>query len=209
MKMYSKSDLTLVDGLLVANDGTIVMPDMRIVVQANKLEDMVQERDYLLSQPEHVPAPTMEGFERVSINDKYLGEFRAETPTIDSKIDEAMTIMDEIDKTEAANKANELQEAVKEFMAFVSNDYVIDCGGNPVMPFDTPMIGNVLKVDHDEVVTIIGYLAGATNTNIHHHAYDEEDAAIDDSDLTQLLKEIDDFCNSVDELDEEEKSEEE
>lgn len=161
MKMYKKSDLTLNHGLLVSKDGDIILPDSRIVYQANALETMVQKTAYLMAQPEATPMPSLDGFERRSIDDSESRKFTVDTPVMDAKAEEAMKLMDEIDDVATANKANTMLDNFKSLLDFVSQDFVIDCG-DQLYKFDTPMLGDVLKLDEADVVNAVAYVCGMT-----------------------------------------------
>jgi len=161
MKMYKKSDLTLNHGLLVSKDGDIVLPEYRIVQQANALETMVQEAAYLMDQPEATPMPSLDGFKRRSIDDSESRKFTVDTPIMDAKAKEAMQLMDEIDDMATADKANAMLDKFKSLLDFVTQDFVIDCG-DQLYKFDTPMLGDVLKLDEADVVNAIAYVCGMT-----------------------------------------------
>lgn len=166
MKMYKKSELTLVDGLLISKDGDIVLPDVRVIDQANDLETLVQKTAYLMGQPEATPMPSLDGFKRSSIKDEVV--FTASTPIMDKKIDEAMAIMDEIDDMATVEKANELIDKFKALLRFVSRDFVIDCG-NKLYCFDTPTLGSILDLTKDDVVDAIAYACGMSKDGIKKH----------------------------------------
>lgn len=159
MKMYKKSKLTLNHGLLVSKDGDIVLPDYRIVQQANALETMIQKAAYLMAQPEATPMPSLDGFERRSIDDSETRKFKVDTPTMDAKAEEAMKLMDEIDDMATADKANAMLDDFKSFLDFVTQDFVVD-GGDQLYKFDTPMLGDVLKLTETDVVNAIAYVCG-------------------------------------------------
>lgn len=161
MKMYKKSDLTLNHGLLVTKDGDIVLPDPRIVWQANKLETKVQKAAYLMAQPEATPMPSLDGFERRSINDSESRKFTVDTPVMDANTEEAMKLMNEIDDMTKADQANIMLDDFKSLLDFVTQDFVIDCG-DQLYKFDTPMLGDVLKLDETDVVNAIAYVCGMT-----------------------------------------------
>lgn len=159
MKMYKKSDLSLVNGLLVTESGDIVMPDRRIVDQANQLETIIQQTLYLEDQPQATPMPSLDGFKRESVND-HEQEFTASTPLLDAKAAEAMGIMDEIDDISIVNKANQMMLEFGQLVDFVSNDYVIDCGGDMALQFDTPRMGDVLKLTKEDVTVFVAHVCG-------------------------------------------------
>lgn len=166
MKMYKKSDLTLVDGMLVTEDGDIVIPDVRIIDEANALETKVQQKRYMNGQPEAVPAPSLEGFERIS-NDDVTGAFVAKTPLLDSKAEEALEIMEELDAIATTEKANEMHSMFKHLIQFVRTDYVVDTYGF-VEKFDMPLLGNPLELTMDDVADAIAYCNGIGNLRIRH-----------------------------------------
>lgn len=161
MKMYKKSDVTLNHGLLVSKDGDIILPDPRIVQQANNLETMVQKVAYLSFQPKATPAPSLDGFERESIDDSKSRKFEVSTPVMDAKADEAMKLMDEIDDVTTANAANAMLDDFKELLDFVTQDFVIDCG-DQLYKFDTPTLGNVLELTEADVIDEVAYACGMT-----------------------------------------------
>lgn len=175
MKMYKKSDLTIVDGMLVASDGEIVLPDVRIVEQANELETLKQETEFLAAQPSATPMPTLDGFKRQSINDAKM-EFFTSTPTIDMKVMEAMEIMSELDDVSMVTHANELAEHYAQLIAFVDADYVVDCGQQIVTLFDTPTLGSVLELTKEDVVSVIAMACGMKEEGITIHTDEDEEA---------------------------------
>lgn len=161
MKMYKKSDLQIVDGMLVTEGGDIVLPDTSIICQANELETLKQKADYLAAQPEATPMPSLDGFERKSIRDAGLGRFEASTPTLDAKVFEAEALMDEIDDMAAADNANAMLAGFAELIAFANADYVVDCGRQSIIHlFDTPTLGSVLELKGSDIVGIIATVCG-------------------------------------------------
>ena len=165
MKMYKKSNLSLINGMLVSESGDIVMPDRRIVDQANKLETIIQQTFYLEDQPQAMPMPSLKGFKRESIND-IENHFIATTPLLDDKIAEAMNLMDEIDDINIVNKANQMMADFGMLVDFVSNDYVIDCGGDMALQFDTPRMGDVLKLTKEDITVFIAHICGLCDEDL-------------------------------------------
>lgn len=186
MKVYKKSDLTLNHGLLVSKDGDIVIPDIAIVNQANRLETVLQEAVYLNEQPKAQPMPSLNGFERKSIKDSTRQKFEADTPIMDAKQKEALALMDEIDDVTTVNQANELLMQFDKLVDFVSQDFVIDCG-NELYCFDTPIIGNVLDLTADDVSKAVAYICGMVEEDKAtgpKHLYADE---LDDDEFDTLL----------------------
>lgn len=159
MKMYNKSDLKLVNGLLVNSDGDIVAPDAKVVKQANELETILQKAVYLSSQPEPTPMPSLDGFTRMSIDDGKVSKFSADTPLLDMEAKKSMWMMDELDDMKTAKQANEMLDHFKELISFVSDEHVIDLGVD-VNKFDTPTLGNILELGVDDVVSVVALACG-------------------------------------------------
>jgi hypothetical protein len=173
MKMYKKSDLQFNNGLLITKDGDIVLPDIRIVDQANELETLLQKSKYLASQPEAMPMPSLDGFKRKSITEND-SQFTVSTPFMDAKEAEALAIMDEIDDMRAVDEANNMLLGFAAIIDFVKNDYVIDCG-DELYRFDTPTIGSVLDLTESDVVNIIATICGMVKEELDDdEEHDEE-----------------------------------
>ena len=160
MKMYKKSVLSLIDGMLVSPDGDIVSVDSAIVSQANKLETLLQQGKYLMAQPEATPAPSLDGFERKSAFDINEAKFDVSTPVLDAKAEETMALMDELDDMATASKANDMIEEFRELISFAKADYVIDCGVPVCLRFDTPTIGSVLELTPKDVSNVVALVNG-------------------------------------------------
>ena len=161
MKMYKKSDLSIIDGMLVNRNNEIVFPKTPVIIEANKLETMVQEAAYLHAQPEATPMPTLDGFKRESIKDKKDLMFTVDTPIMDMKTREAMRLMDEIDDMATADTANELIGKFMNLIEFVDSDTFVACDcGDAVMCFDTPTLGSVLELTRADVVEAIANICG-------------------------------------------------
>lgn len=201
MKLYKKSDLNLdASGLLVSKNGDIILPDIRIVNQANELDTLAQQHEYLAMQPEATPMPSLDGFQRMSIKDKIRGRFEVKTPVLNAELDKAMAIMDEIDGQVKAGAANQMLDKFADLIEFVDGDAVIDCG-NELYCFDTPMLGNVLKLTKEDVLEVIAVIADFDGVVNKDADKDTDKKTISSDELIDSLKEvgigIDDFCNGV------------
>lgn len=160
MKMYKKSELNLVNGLLVTEGGDIVVPAACVIEQANDLETLVQKVAYLEKQPDATPMPSLDGFERKSIKDTKV-KFTATTPCLDWKVAEAEAIMDELDDIAGVNRANEMLDDFAELIQFAKDDFVVDCGGGIGLPcFDTPTLGSVLELTVDDITHAVADVCG-------------------------------------------------
>ena len=162
MKMYNKSDLSLRNGMLVSADGDIIMPDARIVEQANSLETLSQKVAYLAAQPSATPMPSLDGFERKSIKDDVIdgAKFEATTPMLDMQVAKTMVMMDEIDDVNTVKEANKLLSHFTELLEFVNSEYVIDCGGDTIVKFDTPTLDSVLELTQKDITSVVALASG-------------------------------------------------
>lgn len=167
MKMYKKNDLHFIDGMLVTEDGKIVVPSAKIVRQFNDFETMCQRHDYLIDQPDYSPAPSLDGFERKSAFG-HNGGFSAKTPLLDAKVEDTMKLLAELDGANAAEDANNLLDEFEEMVLFVCNDYVVDFGeAIELIKFDTPMLGDPLKVTEAEIIKVISAICGASGVKMN------------------------------------------
>lgn len=182
MKMYKKSDLQLINGMLVSGDEIVAVAD-RIVDQANELETLVQKAEYLASQPSATPMPSLDGFERKSANE--FGErFIATTPVTDLKVAEAMAIMDEADDVAITEAANELLDHFTELAKFIREDYVIDTHAPSIVAFDTPTLGSILDLTTDDLMRAIAKVCGMSAEKVSCDGNcDECELAEDEDDI--------------------------
>lgn len=159
MKMYKKSELSIVDNLIVTKDMEVVAVDDSVIWQANRLETMLQQAKFIAAQPDATPAPSLDGFERKSVDDDVKGVFNAHTPMLDRKAAETMAIMDELDDASTASKANELLSSFKELLKFVRSEYVMDRGICHEV-FDTPLLGSPLEMTEETIVNAVAEICG-------------------------------------------------
>lgn len=205
MKLIKKSDLIIINGMLVCKwNSEVVFPDDAIIDQANELEELYQKALYLNAQPEAAPAPSLDGFKRASVKDALpIEQFYVETPTIDSKVNEAMKFMSEMDEVSLADKANKMLARYADFIKFVSADYVL-ASGSGTKEFDMPRLledyGNdtVLDITVKDIQEAIAYICGLEKIDD-----DEEDGRILLSVLTkeearEFLEELEDHFGSCD-----------
>lgn len=161
MKLYEKSNLSLFDGMLVAADGTIVVPDSEVVNQANELETLIQEAVYLMKQPDAAPAPSLSGFERKSVFKVKKEYFTAETPELDKKANEAMALMDELDDASRATDINNHIQHFADLVRFAGADRIVCFEDNACSNrFDTPVLGDPLKLSVNDVIDKIAFIHG-------------------------------------------------
>ena len=161
MKLYEKSSLSLFDGMLVAADGTIVVPDSKVVNQANELETLIQEAVYLMKQPDAAPVPSLSGFERKSVFKVKKEYFTAETPMLDKKANEAMALMDELDDASRATDINNHIQHFADLVRFAGADRIVCFEDNACSNrFDTPVLGDPLKLSVDDLIDKIAFIHG-------------------------------------------------
>lgn len=160
MKMYEKSGLSLIDGVLVAADGTIVVPDPKVVNQANELETQVQEAAYLMKQHNAAPVPSLSGFERKSVFE-VKERFTAKTPTLDKKAYEAMALMDELDDVNRTTDINNHIQHFADLVRFADADRIMCFEDSACFNrFDTPVLGDPLKLSVEDVIDHIAFIHG-------------------------------------------------
>lgn len=155
MKMYKKSDLTLLsNGYLVNGDGDVVVVDPAIVDMVNTLETEVQKAEWRAGLPSAEPV-AVKDFVRKSVDDEVIEDFKCETPLLDKKAEEAIALMDEIDIVSTVEKLNQVQKLYTPLFKFVAEDMVmsIDCAAP--CPFDTPVTGNPLEWTKESVQDMI------------------------------------------------------
>lgn len=154
-KMYLKSDLKFVDGYLIDKDDNVVALPAEVSKQINDLETRIQKLQYLDDQPEAQPQRSLDGFVRKTTRD--VPVIMVDTPTIDDKVDEGKKILEEIRDLDKAIKVNEILTDFSEAFGWFHSERFVE--GVDVVRIDTPMIGDILEADADELIDdIISYL---------------------------------------------------
>lgn len=158
MKMYKKSDLSMVNGYLINGDSDVVVVDPAVVRQANRLETMVQKRTWVSDQPEYCAGPDFDKFERVSANEEGKVKFDIDTPNIDAKVDETLALIGELDNIEMTESLNAELANFEKLIAFANSDMVMDYN-NIAAPeqFDCPTMGNPIEWTKKSVVANVLY----------------------------------------------------
>lgn len=191
MKMYSKSDLHLFNGLLVSDiSNDVILPNTKVVKQANLLETLAQKVAYLAKQPSAVEAPSLDGFVRESINDDVIedAKFKASTPLLDIEVAKSMAMMDEIDDMQVVEQANKLLDHFKDLLLFVSDDCFVGTSDGMMMKFDTPTLGSVLELTKDDVISVVAAVAGLEkedDAGLMHKVIPSDE--LDDEDIEALM----------------------
>jgi len=208
MKMYKKSDLTIIDGMLVTKDGDIVSVNPVIVAQANELETLSQKACYLADQPSATPMPSLDGFERVSINDKVTkdAQFKAATPMLDIEAARTLAMMDELDDVDTVKKANELLAQFSDLLGFVTTDYVVSGDYAWTDGFDTPTLGSVLELKREDITKVVAMASGlesdkdcesCDDTDCEHNpnSWDEKLVAVPAT--KENLRKLEEFLDAI------------
>lgn len=159
MKFMKKEKLVYKNGYLMNEKGKIVMPDYDVVCQFNNLEDEFQKAMYLKAQPKAVAAPSIEGWEKVSEHDVDVEDmFFAKTPTLDKKIEESITLMDDIDAANKVDKLRAISARYPKVIEFINSKEIIVCDDSEYR-FDLATLGNPLEFTVEKfrrVVSVIG-----------------------------------------------------
>lgn len=152
MKMFKKSDCSVVNGYVVS-DNEIVFINSDVYEMITKLEEGLQKAEYLLAQDPATPVPSLDGFKMKS-NFGFPTLPKPKTPAHDKQAKQALAIMAETDAVNETNKINELIEDFVPLFEFVTNDYIIE-SETQHGKIDTPVLGNILTLDTGVIVEAI------------------------------------------------------
>lgn len=154
IKIIKKSKCRMQSGYICKKNKVIGMPK-DVVLQANMLEEMAQQWGYLKRQPNYVPAPSLDGFVRESIDDDCPLPYRKEpdTPTMDARVAESMAFMDEVDTVENKVQTNILIDKFAELIYWCDSDYFM-CG-DCFERIDTPYLGNILELTGNTIAILL------------------------------------------------------
>lgn len=150
-KMYSKSDLTFVNGYLIDSDRNAVAIPTKAAVQLNGLEAFMQKQKYLHDQPDATPEPSLDGFEFESA--LASPKIEVKTPTLDAKVQESKDILKELRSKEMESAVNGTLEAFADALRFLKEDTFVE--GDEVIRLDLATIGNPLYADADKLIDTI------------------------------------------------------
>lgn len=155
-KLIKKSKCTFEAGQIVKKNELVGIP-YKVWAQLSKLEIVVQQYDYLASQPKYSAGPSLQGFERKSALKKNRPYVDApDTPVTDRRVAEAMEFMAEIDSVNDAEKINEMIDDYGALIDWLSADKFVE--GDCFNPIDTPSLGNPLYLMPVDVVRIIEFM---------------------------------------------------
>lgn len=155
-KLIKKNKCTFEAGHIVKKNEIVGIP-YKVWAQLNKLELIVQQYDYLKSQPKYSAGPSLNGFERKSAlkeSRPYIGV--PETPVTDKRVKEALEFMAEVD---SVNNADEVNQKIDEYGALIdwlAADKFVE--GDCFNAIDTPSLGDPLYLAPCDVVSILEYI---------------------------------------------------
>lgn len=152
-KLIKKSKCEFVAGQIVKKNELIGIP-YKVWAQLTKLDLVIQQYDYLLSQPKYSPGPSLHGFERMSAlkNDRPYVD-APDTPVTDRRVAEAMEFMAEVDSVNDTEKINEMIDEYGALIDWLAADKFVE--GECYNPIDTPSLGNPLYLNPKNVVYFI------------------------------------------------------
>ena len=154
-KMYLKCNLKFVDGYLIDNDDNVVALPEKVAEQINKLETCIQKLMYLDDQPEPQPERSLDGFKREST--RKVPVVHPDTPTLDKKVAEGKKLLEEIRERDKADEINDTLSDFEDAFEWFRAERFVE--GSKVIHVDTPEIGDILKVDSEELIkNIISFL---------------------------------------------------
>lgn len=157
-KIYKKSELQFVEGLVCDAEGNILWIPTCLVASFNRLEKHLQKAEYLAKfkdvEPEKVPE-----FEFVSERNKVVLPLKPkpETPLNDARVADAMAFMEETDKVNEVEKFNDYIREHIDLFEFVEDQFVITkiAEFDEVCMFDLATIGNPLELTKDKLLEIL------------------------------------------------------
>ena len=162
-KMYYKKDLSMVDGRVIdPKTNEVVCLPTNVVLQAEKLDLMAQQYDYLKDQGEYHPGPSLDGFKRRSVFDgrsgrPYLED--PETPAMDARVAEAIAYMGEVDKMQEVEDVNAAIDMLGALFDFLGSDHFFEPEMCRVGVVDAPVLGNILELTPEEARAIVETIA--------------------------------------------------
>lgn len=152
-KMYKKSKLSYKNGFIVKGD-KVVGVDNTIVSALNRFERAYQK--FLWNENIEKPKPIEDKpFMFETEHGNIYPKVTPETPLLDIKALETMTIMDELDEIKAAEKINEIFDDNLDLFAWLDSEYIVSCKHQQQLRFDLQYLGNPLELTKDMLCKII------------------------------------------------------
>jgi len=155
MKIIKKADVQFEDGMYYMGDETVSIP-VKVRIQAEKLDLMWQEYQYLKGQPEYCSGPSLEGFERKSYKAQDRIRICApETPVHDKVAAEAQAMIRELKAADAAEETNGWIDKFGDLVDFCGSEKFVDEGCTTTFFVDAPAIGNLMTLTQDMVAGML------------------------------------------------------
>lgn len=152
-KMYKKDKLQYKNGFIVKGDKVIGI-DNAIVAALNRFERAYQK--FLWNENVEKPKPIEnKQFMFETEHGKIYPKVTPDTPLLDLKALEAITIMDELDEIKTAETVNKIFEDNFDLFAWLDSEYVIGCKHQQQLQFDLHYLGNPLELTKDRLADII------------------------------------------------------
>lgn len=152
-KMYKKDKLQYKNGFIVKGD-KVVGVDNAIVAALNRFERAYQK--FLWNKNIEKPKPVEDKpFEFETEHGNIYPKVTPDTPLLDIKALEAITIMDELDEIKAADKINEIFNANFDLFAWLDSEYIVSCKNQQQLRFDLLFLGNPLELNKDKLCKFI------------------------------------------------------
>lgn len=164
-KMYYKKNLVMVDGrVLDPETNEVVCLPIDVIMQAEKLDLMAQQFEYLKDQGEYHPGPSLEGFKRRSVFDGNVGRpylEDPETPTMDARVAEALAFIDESEALDRVKDVNRTIDHLGALFDFLGSDHFFEAEKYKNQIVDAPTLGNILELTPEEARGIIEEIASS------------------------------------------------
>lgn len=153
-KMIYKEKLTFDNGMVLDGDETVNIPRL-VAIEAERLDLMLQEYNYLKAQPEACEGPTMDGFERESYRASHRYKLAMpDTPIMDAKAAEGKAFVAEVKAHNATVEAQHVLDEFRELVDFAQSDRFVEesCGTYMV---DTPALGSILELTPERIGEVL------------------------------------------------------
>ena len=155
-KLVKKDKLDFKDGFFYKKNKRVYI-ESNVVYELNDLETKAQQYAYLEDQGDYHPQPTLDGFERTSINDTVVN-IHTSTPILDAEMKKTIDMLEEIDKY---NDAEEIERVVKNYIHLIrwlkADEIVVSDTGIDVA-VDTPCLGSPLELEYNSILNLITYM---------------------------------------------------
>lgn len=149
LKMIKKDKCKFENGFVCKGSKIIGLP-ADVALQIQKLELMIQQYEYLASQPAPRPMPSLDGFKFNDGLPKPMHFDRPDTPTMDARVAEAMAFCEEVEEVDNAIEVNKMIDRFTALINWCNADKFV--AGDYVSPLRCPRIGDPLKLTEDQIV---------------------------------------------------------